>query len=82
MPDYWIPLLPVKDGATLRLKRGVLPAFGEGGIQGLQLPKGRLLEPNRELLLHEEEVPREGARDTPAKDDSAQDDAPSDQLAK
>ncbi|ODT46174.1 MAG: hypothetical protein ABS70_01390 [Nitrospira sp. SCN 59-13] len=64
VPDYWIPLLPVKDGSTLRLKRGVLPAFGEGGIQGLQLPKGRLLEPNRELLLYEEEVPREGARVT------------------
>ncbi|MCS6290499.1 MAG: hypothetical protein H8K10_16205 [Nitrospira sp.] len=64
VPDYWIPLLPVKDGTTLRLKRGVLPAFGEGGIQGLQLPKGRLLEPNRELLLFEEEVPREGARVT------------------
>lgn len=64
VPDYWIPLLPVKDGTTLRLKRGVLPAFGEGGIQGVQLPKGRLLEPNRELLLYEEEVPREGARVT------------------
>ena len=64
VPDYWIPLLPVKEGTTLRLKRGVLPAFGEGGIQGLQLPKGRLLEPNRELLLYEEEVPREGARVT------------------
>lgn len=64
VPDYWIPLLPVKDGTTLRLKRGALPAFGEGGIQGAQLPKGRLLEPNRELLLFEEEVPREGARVT------------------
>lgn len=64
VPDYWIPLLPVKDGTTLRLKRGVLPAFGEGGIQGLQLPKGRLLEPSRELLLYEEEIPREGARVT------------------
>ncbi|WHZ20936.1 MAG: hypothetical protein OJF47_000048 [Nitrospira sp.] len=64
VPDYWIPLLPVKDGNALRLKRGVLPAFGEGGIQGVQRPKGRLLEPNRELLLYEEEVPREGARVT------------------
>mgnify|MGYP000337761970 CR=1 FL=1 len=64
VPDYWIPLLPVKDGTTLRLKRGALPAFGEGGIQGAQRPKGRLLEPNRELLLFDEEVPREGARVT------------------
>lgn len=64
VPDYWIPLLPVKDGTTLRLKRGALPAFGEGGIQSVHRPKGRLLEPNRELLLFEEEVPREGARVT------------------
>ncbi len=64
VPDYWIPLLPVKDGTTLRLKRGALPEFGAGGVQGLHLPKGRLLEPNRELLLYEEEVPREGARVT------------------
>jgi hypothetical protein len=64
VPDYWIPLLPVKEGNALRLKRGVLPAFGEGGIQGVQGPKGRLLEPERELLLFEEEVPREGARVT------------------
>ncbi len=64
VPDYWIPLLPVKEGNALRLKRGVLPAFGDGGIQGVQRPKGRLLEPNRELLLFEEEVPREGARVT------------------
>ncbi len=64
VPDYWIPLLPVKDGNALRLKRGALPAFGEGGIQGVQRPKGRLLEPDRELLLFEEEVPREGARVT------------------
>ena len=64
VPDYWIPLLPVKDGTTLRLKRGVLPEFGEGGIQGVQLPKGRLLEPQRDLLLYEEEVPHEGARVT------------------
>ncbi|MCS6319857.1 MAG: hypothetical protein H8K05_19235 [Nitrospira sp.] len=64
VPDYWIPLLPVKDGNALRLKRGALPAFGEGGIQGVQRPKGRLLGPHRELLLYEVEVPREGARVT------------------
>jgi len=64
VPNYWIPLLPVKEGNALRLKRGVLPAFGDGGIQGVQRPKGRLLEPHRELLLYEEEVPREGARVT------------------
>ena len=52
-----------RDGTTVRLKRGVLPEFGEGGIQSVQL-QGRLLEPQRDLLLYEEEVPREGARVT------------------
>ncbi len=32
--------------------------------QGVQHPQGRLLEPNRELLPFDEEVPREGARVT------------------
>jgi hypothetical protein len=62
--DYWIPLLPVQVGAELRLKRGSLPRLGEGTIDGTFEPQGVLLEPGRELLLHDEEVPREGARVT------------------
>ena len=27
VPDYWIPLLPVQQGTSIRLKRGVLPEF-------------------------------------------------------
>jgi len=61
VPDYWIPLLPVEDGASIRLKRGVLPKLGDG-VEGMLEPQGRVLEPGRELLLHDEEVPREGAR--------------------
>jgi hypothetical protein len=62
VPDYWIPLLPVQQGSSIRLKRGVLPDLNGDGIRGVLEPQGRVLEPGRELLLHDEEVPREGAR--------------------
>jgi hypothetical protein len=61
VPDYWIPLLPVQDGTSIRLKRGVLPKLGDG-VEGTLEPQGRVLEPGHNLLLHDEEVPREGAR--------------------
>lgn len=48
----------------MRLKRGGLPELGVDGIEGMLEPKGRLLEPGHELLLRDEEVPREGARVT------------------
>ena len=59
VPDYWIPLLPVRVGTAIRLKRGVL---GIEATDGLPVALGRVLEPGRELVLHDEEVPREGAR--------------------
>jgi hypothetical protein len=62
VPDYWIPLLPVQQGTSLRLKRGVLPQGEIDGVATVAEPQGRVLEPGRELLLHDEEVPREGAR--------------------
>jgi hypothetical protein len=62
VPDYWIPLLPVQEGSSIRLKRGLLPALEGDGIRRVLKPQGRVLEPGRELLLHDEEVPREGAR--------------------
>ena len=62
VPDYWIPLLPVQQGTSIRLKRGVLPKFEGDDIVGLLDPQGKVLEPGRDLLLHDEEVPREGAR--------------------
>lgn len=64
VPDYWIPLLPVQDGGAVRLKRGAIPEVEAGGLGRLLQPLGRILEPGRELLLHDEEVPREGIRVT------------------
>lgn len=59
-PDYWIPLLPVRVGAGLRLRRGAVL-----NLEGTPSPvraEGRILESAQELSLFEEEVPREGAR--------------------
>jgi hypothetical protein len=61
VPDHWLPLFPVRTDPThpaIRLLRG-------------GSPWGRVLEPERQpetnpLLLHEEEVPREGSRVTRA----------------
>jgi hypothetical protein len=64
VPDYWIPLLPMLQGTSIRLKRGVLPKREIDGIEGMLEPQGRVLEPGHDLLLHDEEVPREGARVT------------------
>jgi hypothetical protein len=64
VPDYWIPLLPMQQETSTRLKRGVLPTLAADGIEGMLEPRGRVLEPGHDLLLHDEEVPREGARVT------------------
>lgn len=66
-PDYWIPFLPTPaaaGSAQIRLRRGAI-----AGADGRPTPtsaRGRVLvpEPGRPLLLHEEEVPREGIRVT------------------
>jgi hypothetical protein len=65
VPDYWTPLLPVQtDAATLaiRLVRGAV--LKPDGSQQVVKSRGRILNPNNKspLALHEEEVPREGAR--------------------
>jgi hypothetical protein len=60
VPDHWVPLVPVrigKDGA-IRLQRGRVPVPG-GTTRGA---RGRILEPERRLLVHEEEVLRTGLR--------------------
>lgn len=62
VPDNWIPLLPVRDGTAIRLKRGALPRFESNELESIFEPQGLVLEPGRELLLNDEEVPREGAR--------------------
>jgi hypothetical protein len=64
VPDYWVPLLPVQDGSSIRLKRGALPRMQEGTTEGILEPQGIILDPGHELFLQDEEVPREGARVT------------------
>lgn len=66
VPDYWIPLLPVQEGTSIRLRRGVIPEIESGEVGRLLEPLGRILEPGRELALYDEEVPREGVRVTRA----------------
>lgn len=53
-PDWWVPLVPVRLGAggAIRLQRGRVPVAG-ATTRGA---RGRILEPQRRLLLHEEEV--------------------------
>lgn len=63
VPPHFVPLVPVRvDGtAAIRLQRGRLArATGSSGARGL------LLEPDRRLLLHEEEIPASGVRITRA----------------
>ena len=64
VPDYWIPLLPVPNGSAIRLRRGSLPRTSGGALDETFEPQGLILDPGHELLLHDEEVPREGARVT------------------
>ncbi|MGH2353239.1 MAG: hypothetical protein ACRDI2_02035 [Chloroflexota bacterium] len=60
IPEYWIPLLPVRaDGRGVRLQRGAL--LGRGRLEPVE-PRSRILMPGERLQLHEEEVPRAGAR--------------------
>ncbi len=66
VPEYWIPLLPVQEGPSIRLKRGALPRLEPGDAGGAFEPQGRILHPGHPLVLHDEEVPREGARVTRA----------------
>lgn len=57
VPEHWIPLVAESDGLrSIRLTRGTI-ATGDGRTFP---PLGRLLEPDRELSLFEEEVPRSG----------------------
>jgi hypothetical protein len=67
VPAPWVPLLPVQVPVTggqmlRRLKRGaVLVADGSREVRHAL---GEILNTGSELLLHDEEVPREGARVT------------------
>jgi len=66
VPDYWVPLLPVKSTEGLRLQRGKLLRV-EGPPRTVQA-EGRILNPEGAaqtgLKIFEEEIPREGVRVT------------------
>lgn len=62
VPDYWIPLLPVRSEAGVRLQRGKVLSV-DGKIKTVAA-KGRVLNANQPLAIFEEEVPREGIRVT------------------
>jgi hypothetical protein len=64
VPANWIPLLPVRlanqDGKIVsRLKRSVV--LQQDGSKKLHPARGEVLNAGAELLLYDEEVPREGA---------------------
>jgi hypothetical protein len=64
VPDYWVPLMPVRVGQELRLQRGAVLKID--GSHEIVHAMGRILTPapGRALQLYEEEVPREGVRVT------------------
>jgi hypothetical protein len=67
VPAYWIPLLPVQlavapNKVISRLKRGAV--LQPDGSEKVHQAQGTILNASAELLLHEEEIPREGVRVT------------------
>ena len=56
VPEHQVPLVPVADATGLYLQRGRM-VNGSGAI-------GRILEPGRQLLIRDDEVPATGARVT------------------
>jgi hypothetical protein len=66
VPDYWVPLLPVKGSAGLRLRRGRVLKVN-GSPEPVQA-QGHVLNPGEShqnsLSIYEEEIPREGIRVT------------------
>jgi hypothetical protein len=66
VPDNWIPLLPVElmNGGVLgqRLKRGAV--LQPDGSMKAHAARGTVLNAGGDLLLYDEEVPREGTRVT------------------
>ncbi len=61
VPGFWIPFLPVQIQQSVQLRWGSLPGSQPGAA--LQ-PQGRILDPGEDLVLHDEEIPREGVRIT------------------
>jgi len=60
IPDFWLPLVPVKlgkSGSAMILRRG-RSLLSNGDLSPAAL--GRILDPGRKLLVYEEEVPKGG----------------------
>jgi hypothetical protein len=72
VPGHWFPLLPQRlqsSDPSMILRLGAMPAVQPDGSIAPIRPLGRLLvpaTPGAEVVLREEEVPREGARVTRA----------------
>jgi hypothetical protein len=67
VPPHWIPLLPVQiavppNKVVSRLKRGAV--LQPDGSQVAHHAQGRVLNSSPELVLYDEEIPREGIRVT------------------
>jgi hypothetical protein len=67
VPSHWIPLLPVQlaqppDKIVSRLRRGAV--LQPDGSQKIHSAQGRILNKDAELLMFDEEVPREGVHVT------------------
>ncbi len=67
VPAHWIPLLPVQlepepQKVVSRLKRGAV--LQPDGSQKVHRAQGRILNQDSDLLLYDEEVPREGVHVT------------------
>jgi hypothetical protein len=67
VPPYWIPLVPERpdeDSPQVRLRRARMLAWEELEDPSVAGPKGRVLAPQRPLMLQEEEIPATGAQVT------------------
>jgi hypothetical protein len=67
VPAHWVPLLPVQiavgPGRIIsRLKRGAV--LQSDGSQKVHKSQGIILNASADLLLYDEEIPREGVRVT------------------
>ena len=65
VPEFWIPLVPRELQGSPRLARVAMRRMAPDGQPEEIPPRGRILGGN-ELLIHDEEVPRDGANVTRA----------------
>ncbi|MGH3996273.1 MAG: hypothetical protein ACRDTJ_02275, partial [Pseudonocardiaceae bacterium] len=72
VPEHWLPLLPQRAQPTdpsMTFRLGALPRLAPGGTVEPIGPRGRLLQPptpGADVIIREDEIPREGIRVTRA----------------